>query len=397
MIPTLCIECLCCSLFVLEVSEHYVKTTSKNLARYILRIRAVNLNLHVYNRLAARTCNKVVTICIAYNRSTLCSAVTNSIREFNTLQELLYFLVESSTANDNLIELATECIYNLLANLLENLLVYERHVEQQTHAIGLELRQHLFADNLLDNQGYSNDDCRFYFCECCSNDSWRRNACKIEHVTAEEEFEEEFERHAIHVRHRENTDDIIALLNVLGYGSHSKVVVAPHCAVRNHNTLRETGSARSVVDKRQLLWALLSVIMYVLLTEELRIFLTEHSVKMFASISELISTRHYERIVGDVDNAFKVGHLCLVDDCSNIVTNEEQLCFAMVYNVVNLIGCELMKNRYSYSTVGKCCEESYSPIGAITSAERNFVTTLHTTTFKHNVELFNLASYIMIL
>ena len=29
--------------------------------------------------------------------------------------------------------------------------------------------------------------------------------------------------------------------------------------------------------------------------------------------------------------------------------------------------------------------------------ERNFVTTLHTTTFKHNVELFNLASYIMIL
>ena len=69
----------------------------------------------------------------------------------------------------------------------------------------------------------------------------------------------------------------------------------------------------------------------------------------------------------------------------------------MVYNVVNLIGCELMKNRYSYSAVGKCCEESYSPVGAITSAERNFVTTLHTTTFKHNVELFNLASYIMIL
>ena len=118
MIPTLCVECLCCSLFVLEVSEHYVKTTSKNLARYILRIRAVNLNLHVYNGLAARTCNKVVTICIAYNRSTLGSSVTNSIREFNTLQELLYFLIESSTANDNLIELATERIYYLLANLL---------------------------------------------------------------------------------------------------------------------------------------------------------------------------------------------------------------------------------------------------------------------------------------
>ena len=165
-------------------------------------------------------------------------------------EELLNLLVEGSTANDNLIELATERIYNLLANLLENLLVYEWHVEQQTHAIGLKLRQHLFADNLLDNQRYSNDDCRFYFCKGCSDDSRRRNACKVEHVTAEEEFEEEFERHAIHVRHRENTDDIIALLNVLGYGSHSKVVVAPHCAVRNHNTLRETGSARSVIDKR---------------------------------------------------------------------------------------------------------------------------------------------------
>ena len=82
--------------------------------------------------------------------------------------------------------------------------------------------------------------------------------------------------------------------------------------------------------------------MYVFLAEILRIFLSEHLVEVFACIGEFVGTRHYKRVVGDVDDAFEVGHLCLVDDSSHIVAYEEQLGFAVIDDVVNLVGSKFV-------------------------------------------------------
>ena len=53
MIPSLRVESLCCSLFVLVVAEHYVQTACENLSRDVLGIGAVNLYLHVNDGLSA--------------------------------------------------------------------------------------------------------------------------------------------------------------------------------------------------------------------------------------------------------------------------------------------------------------------------------------------------------
>ena len=123
------------------------------------------------------------------------------------MEETFYFLVEGSTADNHLVEVATEGIGYLVAYLLLHLLADYRHVEQHTHAVVLNLWEYLLADDLLDNQRHSNDDCWLDASECFSDDGWTRDAGEIEDVAALDEFEDKLKCHAVHVGHRQDTDD----------------------------------------------------------------------------------------------------------------------------------------------------------------------------------------------
>ena len=96
--------------------------------------------------------------------------------------------------------------------------------------------------------------------------------------------------------------------------------------------------------------------------EILGVFLAEHLVEVFACVCEFVGARHYERVVGYVDDAFEVGHLCLVDDCSHIVAYEEQLGFAVIDDVVNLVSSKFVQYRYCNGSVGECSKECNSPV-----------------------------------
>ena len=123
------------------------------------------------------------------------------------MEETFHFLVKGCTTDNHLVEVATEGIGYLVAYLLLHLLADYRHVEQHTHAVVLDLREYLLADNLLDNQRYSYDDSWLDAAECLGDDGWARDAGEIEDVAALDEFEDKFKRHAVHVGHRQDTDD----------------------------------------------------------------------------------------------------------------------------------------------------------------------------------------------
>ena len=129
------------------------------------------------------------------------------------MEEGLHLLVEGSTANDDLIEIATESVGYLLANLLAYLLADNRHVEQQAHAIVLYLWEHLLTDDLLDDKRHGNDDGRLNLRERLGYDCRTGHACEIKDMAAMQELEEELERHAIHVGHGQNADYAVAGLN----------------------------------------------------------------------------------------------------------------------------------------------------------------------------------------
>ena len=57
----------------------------------------------------------------------------------------------------------------------------------------------------------------------------------------------------------------------------------------------------------------------------------------------------------------------------------------MVYDVMNLVGCELMQDRNSYCSICECGKEGYCPVAHIASAEGNLVTPLNAAFFKQDV------------
>ncbi len=152
------------------------------------------------------------------------------------MEEVFYFLVEGCTTDNHLIEVATEGIAYLVADLLLYLLADDRHVEEHAHAVVLYLWEYLLADNLLDNQWHCNDDGWLDASECLSDDGWARDAGEIEDVATLDELEDEFECHAIHVGHRQDADDRISRLDLLAQYILSKVGIAPevHGKVPSH-------------------------------------------------------------------------------------------------------------------------------------------------------------------
>ena len=74
--------------------------------------------------LCTRTLYEGLPVAIANDWCTLCRSITYGVGEFYSLEECLYFLIESSTSNNYLIEFAAKGIDNLLTYLLAYLFRY---------------------------------------------------------------------------------------------------------------------------------------------------------------------------------------------------------------------------------------------------------------------------------
>ena len=221
-----------------------------------------------------RTWYKCMPVAIADDWGTLCGTITYSVWEVNTLQETFYLLIKCSTTYDYLVHIATKGFEHFLAYHLAYLLWDDRHLEQEAHTVVLYLWEYLFADNLLDNQRNGNHDSWTYIGQSLSNDSWRRNTIQIIHMATMQELEDEFERHTIHVGHRQHRDYLIAGFDCGAKHTYGKVEVWPQCTIGQHYAFWESCSSAGVVDHCQFFRTLLLIVAYVFLAEILWEFLS---------------------------------------------------------------------------------------------------------------------------
>ena len=105
-----------------------------------------------------------------------------------------------------------------------------------------------------------------------------------------DELEDKLECHAIHVCHRQDTDDRISCLDLLAQYILGKVGIAPQGTVWNHHTLGETGSTTGIVDHGQLVRILVDIVVDVVLAEVLRILDAKHLVEVLAGVCQLVGT-----------------------------------------------------------------------------------------------------------
>lgn len=111
------------------------------------------------------------------------------------------------------------------------------------------------------------------------------DAVEVVDMHALEKLEDKLERHAVHVGHGQDADDVVAALERLAQHVEGEVGVAPQRPVGQHHALGAPGGAAGVVDEGQLLGAVL-VVADVAALEGLRIFFAEELIKMFAREGE---------------------------------------------------------------------------------------------------------------
>ncbi len=397
VIPALIVEHLGRLLFILVIAKHHVDASCENLARDIQRVWTVDDDLLMLGSLAARSWFKLMPVLIADDRRTLRSTIAHGVRESYLVQEGVHILIEGSATHDDLIEVATESLIHLVANLRVDLVLEKWSRAQHLHQRTLHLREHLLLDDLFYDERHGDDNSWLHLCESLCYDGRRRSAGEEIDVYARTELEEEFECHAIHVCHWQDAHRLVSRFDVLAEDSLREVIVAPHGVVRNHHALGETCRAARVVDDSQLLGRRLAVVVHMLLAEIFRIFLAKNLIEMLAGISEFVGAAHRKRIVGYVDDTLQIHHLSGVNLCSHHITHEEQFCLAVVHDVVYLLRQKLVEDRHSHGAIGQSGEECHSPVGRVSSAESDLVALLHTAVFKHDVEFLYLAGYVVIL
>ena len=324
MIPAFLIDGLTRGFLVLVIARHDIAAAGNNLAGDIGRIAGENLHLHTVDGLATTAGHEFLIVAIGDKGRALGGAIAHGDGEVDAQQELLDLFRERSTANDDLIEIAAESIVDLFADAVFHLLAHYRHRQQQAHAVVLDLGEHLLADDLLQNERHGDDERGTHIDEGLGDDGGRRQTCQEEQMAAMTEAEEKLYRHAVHVGHGQDAQQIIARLDFLAQTTDDKLDITPDGAIGEHDALGVARCTTGVIDKSQL-FSLVLMVADVLTTERHGILAAKHHIQMFARVRQLFGTTQHQREIGDVDNAFQSGHLVGVDGLHRKVANEEEL------------------------------------------------------------------------
>ena len=91
------------------------------------------------------------------------------------MEELFDFTIERSTADDDLLEFATECVDEAFAYLGVDDLVEERHGESPSHSPLGNHRENLVFINLFEDQRHADDEVGLHIGKGFEQDFWRRH------------------------------------------------------------------------------------------------------------------------------------------------------------------------------------------------------------------------------
>ena len=382
---------------ILVVAEHDVWAPGHYLAGYGGGVVAEDAHLLVDGGTAAAAGHEALVVCIADDGGALGGAVAHGVAEAYLVEEGLYLLAEGGAADDDLIEAASEGCCNLLADLLVHLLADDGHAEEQPHLVVLYLGEDALADDLLNDQGHGDDDARAYVGKCLGDDSRAGHAGEVIDVAAGEKLEDELEGHAVHVGHGEDADDGVTGMDLGSEDVAGEVGIAPHGAVGQHHALGVAGGAAGIVDEGKLVGALLAIVGHMLASEVLGVLAAEHLVEVLSGIGETVGAREHKRVVGDVDDALEGGHAGAVYLGGHHVADEEELGLAVVDDVVDLVGGELVQDGHGHGTVGDGGEKGACPRRTVAAAEGYLVALGHAAALEEDVELLYLAGHVVIL
>ena len=235
--PSVFVKNCVCGFLVFVVAEHHVHASGNQFARHVGRIWAYNLGLHVVNYWSARRYFVFVVVGEGDERGCLGGAVAYGDGHSHVVEEFFDALIERCSTYDYFVCVASESLHYAVADVLLYLLIDNRHVQEQLHAVGLHLCQHLATDNLLNHKRHSHDESGLHLGKSFGYKRRRRHSVEEVQVASVDESEEEFDCQSVHVSHGQNAYEIRSGLYVGCKTLQHVVDIAPQCAVRQHYAL----------------------------------------------------------------------------------------------------------------------------------------------------------------
>ena len=275
-------------------------------------------------------------------------------RELDPAEGAFDFRIEGGAADDHFLEIAAEEVLQGLAQV--------RIRREGSH----ERLVYLLYD-----QGNGINDVRADVGEGLRQDLGTRGLRKEMDMATHHHLEEELEHHAVHVRGREDDDDVGGVVD------HRQVLVhegdvGPDGAVGDHHALGKAGSTGGIAQDGQFV-GLILVIMQVLGADAARIDLLVHLFQLRPGRFGDPFLQMQDLVVLDLDDGDEAGHVLRVQAVPDSPLYEEDLRVGMVHQVVDVPGLELVQQRDGNGTVGHRGQETDRPVGLVAGNDDDLV------------------------
>ena len=197
----------------------------------------------------------------------------------------------------------------------------------------------------------------------------------------------------VHVRHRQQADDIIPRMDkreMVG----GKLCIAPEAAIRQHYPLRIAGRARSIVQYRQLVRLLLIIMddiggkQRILLHQQLR----QPGSRLYRFRTGGL---HHAQVI-QPHHQLDLRNLLFIQGTPACIRNKQRLSFRMVDDMMDIIPVKIMENRHSHRSIGQNSKERNRPIGRIRPHDSDFVFRADSRFFQKDMQLLYLPCHFFI-
>ena len=213
--PSVLSEDVARSFFVLEISCHDVLATHFNLA-YSGAVGGGDTSFHKRQDASARARNELIMRRKADKRGALGHTIANGEGEFDFAEERLDFGVERSSADDNLVEVASEGLNQSVADgCVDGGGESGDSKHPALQRVGEQRLDHLLVD-LLDDEGHGEDSRGFDFLEGLQQNLGSKRASVVTGITTGAEIAEEVEGATVGVCQRKEAEESAVVADNLG-------------------------------------------------------------------------------------------------------------------------------------------------------------------------------------
>ena len=197
---------------ILIVAHHDVVATHPKVAGDCERVLGIDFYFHSFNDFATRFLLIDIRWRVGDERSALCHAVADCVREIDATQECFDVGIQGCSTDNDFVDIAAKRLVKTIFDFGEQLFVEEWHFEHHFHQRLFEHWENFVFDDFLKDERHSDDEFRFHFGKCAKNNFWRRHASEEVKVATLCESVEHIDYHAVEVGKWQHIHDSVARL-----------------------------------------------------------------------------------------------------------------------------------------------------------------------------------------